>query len=270
MKLEFASSIPPQKPRGRQGATLPRVRAVSRAIAILRAFTVKQPVLALNVIARATGLDAGTTRRMLVTLMDEGLIHQDNASGLYSLSTGCLELGRAVPESLTLASLVEQRVVQLAEETQTTVYLSVVRGDAAVCAARRNGGAAIEVRWWMEGESRAFNLGTGPRVLLAYLDDDERERILSGPLKLEADDEQALRREIEKIRQTGFIVKHDEIAVGISAMAVPLRDDNGRLLAAVSTGGLTPRYVGAAQAELLEAMQSAATDMQKTLRGFIV
>ena len=258
-----------RKPRGQHGATLPRVRAVSRAIAILRAFTPKAPTRALNEIVRATGLDAGTTRRILVTLRDEGLIHQDMATGLYSLSTGCLELGRAVPESLTLANLVEQHLQQLARDTQTTVYLSVVRGDAAVCAARHTGGAAIEVRWWMEGESRAFNIGTGPRVLLAYLEEAERERILAGPLKLENPDEQQLREEIAKIRQSGFIVKHDEIAVGISAMAVPLLDDKGELLAAISTGGLTPRYVGAAQAELLETMQATAKDMQKTVRGYI-
>lgn len=268
MKYQDVETAPRSGRRGQQGATLPRVRAVSRAIAILRSFTPKNATMALNEIARSTGLDAGTARRILVTLRDEGMIHQDAVSGLYSLSTGCLELSRAVPRTLTLASLVEQRLVQLARDTQTTVYLSVVRGDQAICAARHNGGSAIEVRWWMEGESRAFNLGTGPRVLLAHLDDAARERILSGPLKLGRDEEKALREEIAAIRKSGFIVKHDEIAVGISAMAVPLLDDQGRLVAAVSTGGLTTRYVGADQAVMLDMMQSAAEDMRKTVRGY--
>lgn len=255
------------KPRGQHGATLPRVRAISRAISILRAFSADHPFLALNEIVRATGLDAGTTRRILVTLRDEGMVYQDPASGLYSASTGLLDLARAVPQTLTLAGLVEQRLIQLAEDSQTTVYLSVIRDDAALCVARHNGGRAIEVRWWAVGESRAFNRGTGPRVLLAHLPEAERERIMFGPLELDEQSAHALRQDLSAILETGFIVMHDEIAAGISAMAVPLLDERGALLGAISTGGLTPRYIGAAQAELLDMMQQAARDMQGAVRG---
>jgi IclR family acetate operon transcriptional repressor len=255
------------KPRGQHGATLPRVRAVSRAISILRAFSADRPFLALNEIVRATGLDAGTSRRILVTLRDEGMVYQDPASGLYSASTGLLALARAVPRTLTLASLVDQRLTQLAEDSQTTVYLSVCSGDEALCVSRVNGGRAIEVRWWAVGETRAFNHGTGPRVLLAYLPEAERERIIAGPLGLDLRAADSLRRELEAIVESGFIVKHDEIAAGISAMAIPLLDESGAILGAISTGGLTPRYIGAAQAELLSMTQRAAEDMQRAVRG---
>jgi IclR family acetate operon transcriptional repressor len=251
------------QPRGQQGATLPRVRAISRAVAILRTFSTNQPYLALNEIVRATGLDAGTTRRILVTLRDEGLVHQDPSSGRYSASTGLLDLARAVPESLTLTSLVERRLIQLAVDTQTTVYLSIPHGDEALCTARHNGGQAIEVRWWAVGETRPFDRGTAPRVLLAYKDEETRARLLD---ELE-EGRGLLRQEVADIRANGVIVKHDEIATGLSAMAVPLLDDEGQILAAISSGGLTPRFVGAAQAELLAALQTAATDMQRMVRG---
>jgi len=231
-------------------------------VAILRTFSPGNPYLALNEIVRATGLDAGTTRRILVTLRDEGLVNQDPVTGRYSAWTGLVELSRAVPESLTLTSLVEPMLIQLAKDTQTTVYLSIAHGDHALCTARHNGGQAIEVRWWGVGETRAFNRGTGPRVLLAHLDEADQNRILT-----DLDEGPTLRAELAGIRSNGFIVKHDEIALGLSAMAVPLLDADGKILAAISTGGLTPRYVGAEQASMLTAMQSAATDMQKAVRG---
>ena len=255
------------RPRGQQGATLPRVRAISRAVAILRAFTAERPQLALNEVARATDLDAGTTRRILVTLRDEGLIHQDPASGLYSTSTGLLELARAVPDTLSLASLVESRVSQLARDSQTTIYLSAASGDQAICLARQNGGQPIEVRWWAVGEERPYNLGTGPRVLYAHLPDADRQRIGRTVLKLARDEAQALREETDAIRAQGYLVKHDEIAAGLSAMALPLFDDRGNCIAAISSGGLTPRYLGEGQAELLAMMQGAARDMQAMVRG---
>ncbi len=247
---------------------MPRVRAVSRAVSILRAFTSQKPYLALNEIVRSTGLDAGTTRRILVTLKDEGLVHQDSVSGLYSASTGLLQLSRAVPASVNLLSLVEPHLVNLAESTQTTVYLSVVHQDEALCLARKNGGQAIEVRWWMENETRAFNLGTGPRVLLAHLGKADQERIMSEQLALIGSEQDQLRSELDAILADGFISKHDEIAVGISAMAVPLLDDEGGLLAAISTGGLTPQYIGAAKVNMLNAMQATVSDMQNAVRGY--
>ena len=256
------------KTAARDGSSLPRVRAVNRAVAILRTFTPGRPNLALGEIVKLTGLDAGTTRRLLVTLRDEGLVRQDTASGLYSASIGLLELSRAVPESLSLTALVEDRVKQLAEETQTTVYLSTVSGDQALCTARHNGGRAIEVRWWAVGEQRAFNMGTGPRVLLAYQDAARREEIINDVLALDARQAKELRDELEEIRASGTIVKHDEIASGLSAMAVPLLDHNDSILAAISTGGLSPRYTGADRAEMQHLMTLAAQDMADSLRGY--
>lgn len=260
---------PALKPRGRRGESLPRVRSIARAVSILRAFSPTNPRRPLSEIVRDTGLDAGTARRILVTLRDEGLIFQDPASGLYSASVGLLELARAVPVTLTLASLVDQALIELAKSTQTTIYLSSVDRDMAICDACHNGGQAIEVRWWAVGEHRDFNRGAGPRVLLAYMDANERERILAGPLKLPPHEDQALRDEIAKTRERGFIVKHDEIAEGISAMAVPLFSETGRLLGAVSSGGLTSNYVGASQTAHLQTMQSAVAEMRRTVRGLV-
>lgn len=259
-----------QDPKIRDGRSLPRVRAVTRAIAILRSFSPARPHLALGEIVKLTGLDAGTTRRLLITLRDEGLVRQDAATGLYSASIGLLELSRAVPDSLSLSALVEDRLKQLAEDTQTTVYLSMVKGDMALCTARHNGGRAIEVRWWAVGEFREFNRGTGPRVLLAYQPEARREEIITRVLGLTGRAADLFRQELDDICNSGVSVKHDEIASGISAMAVPLLDHDGALLAAISTGGLSPRYTGADRVEMHEAMAKAASEMRDNLRGYSV
>ena len=173
-----------------------------------------------------------------------------------------------MPADLSLTGLVDERVKQLAEETQTTVYLSVVKGDMVECKARHNGGRAIEVRWWNVGELRHFNIGTGPRILLAFQEPGRRAYLIDAVLKLDQGEADALRTELEEIRSRGVIVKHDEIAPGLSAMAVPLLDQNGRILAAISTGGLTPRYTGAQRAEIGQLMAKAATEMREMIRGF--
>lgn len=254
----------------RDGRSLPRVRAVSRAISILRAFGAGPPRLTLGEVVRATGLDAGTTRRLLVTLRDEGLVWQDPLSGRYCASVGLHHLARAVPADMSLASLVQEDLQRLADETQTTVFLSSVVGGKARCDAICNGGRAIEVRWWALGEQRPFDMGTGPRVLLAHLSDERRDRFLSEVQARDSARAAALREEVASIRAGDAIVTHDEIAPGLSAAAVPLRDAAGEVVAAISTGGLGPRYRGDSGEQLLAAMRAAAETMRGKVSGAVL
>ncbi|GAB5469062.1 MAG: IclR family transcriptional regulator [Rhodospirillales bacterium] len=235
--------------RSGDGATLPRVRAVSRAIAIMRAFTPEQPRLSLSAVAGSAKLDAGTTRRILVTLRDEGIVEQDAKSGHYALTVQALRFASAVPDGQSLKDIAEDLLRDLADVAGATAFLSVARGDEAVCLARFHGESPVEVRWWAVGLGRPFNCGAAPRLLLANLPEAERERLLARPLAAITEksitDPARLRVELAKIRETGWSFARDDVAVGLSAVAAPLRDSRGDLVAAVSLGGLTPQILGA-------------------------
>ena len=71
---------------------VPIVRAVDRAIALLRAFRPEHPRLGLSELARQVGLDKGTTRRLLLTLQLNELVEYDEHSQSYALAVGLIEL----------------------------------------------------------------------------------------------------------------------------------------------------------------------------------
>lgn len=233
-----------RKARGSNGETLPRVRAVSRAIAIMRTFKPDRPALPLSRIAEMTALDAGTTRRILVTLRDEGIVAQDRVSGLYSLTAKVLAFSAAVGEERSLKEVASTYLLDLANEVGATVFLSIFQEDAAVCLARHHGKAPVQVRWWAVDGALPPNCGAAPRMLLAYQDDQTVERILAGTLPAltpnSLTDPDLLRKEIARIRKAGWSYAKDDVADGLSAVAAPVRDAAGRVIAAVSLGGLTP------------------------------
>ncbi len=240
---------PDAKPGRRgDGATLPRVRAVSRAIAIMRAFTPIERWQSLSSVAEKANLDPGTTRRILVTLRDEGIVEQDSRSGHYALTIQAMRFASAVPDGQSLKDLAKDLLRGLADEVGVTAFLSVARTDEAICLARYHGEAPVEVRWWSIGVGRPFNCGAAPRLLLAHLPEEECERILSRPLKAITEksitDPKALRAELARIRNNGWAFARDDVALGLSAVAAPVRDDRGNLVAAMSLGGLTPQIVG--------------------------
>lgn len=261
-------------PRQGSGDSLPRVRAVSRAIAILRSFSPEAPMLPLGEIAASTGLDAGTTRRILVTLRDEGIVTQDPRSGRYGLTMQVMRLARAVPEGRTLRDMAEDLLNALAYRVGLTVFLSIERDDEALCLARFHGEAPVQVRWWSVGGSLPLNCGAAPRLLLAYMNPARRARILERPLpKLtpqSVTDAVALETEGAVIRARGWSLARDDVAVGLSALAAPVHDADGRVAAAVSMGGLTPAMTDpsgkAPAAEALSALVACCAALSDRLR----
>lgn len=234
----------PRQKTQRDGSSLPRVRAISRAVAVLRAFTASEPRLGLGEIATRAGLDAGTTRRILVTLRDARLVSQDQASGQYFLTLEMMRLAAAVPEQRDLREAAADLLEDLSARLGGTVFLAVVHNDEALCISRHMGRARVQVRWWAVGGTMPLHLGAAPRLLLATMPEAARERVLSGSASPMAGgsavDVAALRAELVRIRARGWSYARDDVAPGLSALAVPVRDTAGRVRAAISVGGLTP------------------------------
>ena len=258
--------------RGRDGATLARVRAVSRAVAILRAFAPGRMHLTLGEIAAAADLDAGTARRLLVTLRDEGLVAQEADTGRYHLTMQMLRFAGAVPEGRALSDLAAEDLRALAEATGLTVLLSVLREGEAVCLSRHHGDSPVQVRWWPVGEAMPLNCGAAPRLLLAHMPEEAREAALSAPLtaltRHSVTNPVALREMLTQVRQQGWSLAVDDVVEGLSALAAPVIGADGRPVAAVSLGGLTPTLLAGPdtpRAEVQTRLASACASISRRL-----
>ena len=247
--------------------TIVPVRAVSRAMAVLRCFSAARPHLPLGEIAATAGLDKATTRRLLLTLMSDGWVRQDGAGQLYCLSTAVLSLAAAVPTG-GLREQARPVMRRLAASVGATVFLSVVDGDAALCLERIHADNPVRLQWWEVGSRRAFNLGAGPRLLLAFLPLEMVEQALRTPVTatpFTETDLPRLRRHLALVRARGWEATIDDVTVGLSAVAVPIRDSAGRVVAALSLGGLTPALLDNGQPLNMPTIQAAAAEISSAL-----
>ncbi len=245
------------------------VRAVSRALALLRAFTPGRPRLTLAEAALAAALDKGTARRLLLTLMDQGLVRQDG-SGRYALTLRMLELAASV-ETGGLREEARPVMVRLAAATGATVFLSVADGPpGALCLERVHGHDPVRVHWWGVGSHMPWNCGAGPRLLLAYMAQEAIAAALAEPRVLTPHSETdmpRLRSHLEVVRARGFEVTQDDVVVGLSAVAMPVRDAGGAVMAALSLGGLTALLVGPeGMPRWLDELGAAAAEISSHLR----
>lgn len=97
---------------------------VGKAISLLELFTPKEPEIGLSDIARKSGLDKATARRLLVALAEHRLIEQEPLSRRYRLGAGLSRLARRRDAHLPFVRVAAPIVRELALETGETVHLS--------------------------------------------------------------------------------------------------------------------------------------------------
>ena len=77
----------------------------------------------------------------------------------------------------------------------------------------------------------------------------------------------ALQSRLEKIRQRGWEFAVDDVSVGLAALAVPVLDGRGQLVAAISASGLTPQMqTPAGRPVHLDLMLAAAEKIASAIR----
>jgi DNA-binding IclR family transcriptional regulator len=220
-------------------------------------------------VSAATGLDKGTTRRLLLTLMGSDFIAQDPVTQHYRLGPAIRKLAANVENSRDLRALAQPILLQLAGDLGVTMFLSVFQDDAAVCLDRVHDMRGIEVHWWAVGGTLPLNAGGAPKLFLAYQSAETIDRLLAEPLpSLNArtiTDPATLRLHLEQIRKRGWECAVDDVALGITALAVPVLDGEERIICCLSMAGLTPQMVERGRPVHLRRLQDAAAALRDKL-----
>ncbi|MGP9537962.1 IclR family transcriptional regulator [Brachybacterium sp. AOP43-C2-M15] len=190
-------------------------------------------------IAEMTGLPRPSVYRFLDGLRTIGLA-TSTTEGRTRLSAKWLHLSDAARAAMTEWDGARTVLDELAEETGQTVFLSVPRGDVALCVDWAPG-RGIGVVVLAPGRSLPLYAGAAGRLLLAgsgrledYLSAGPPRRPLTPYTLVEA---QALRADVARTLENGSTLSLDDATVGVGAVAVPVRDGAGRPLGALSVAG---------------------------------
>jgi len=214
-----------------------RVQSVDRALNILDCFSFQNREMNLSDVVRKTGLNKTTAKRLVSNLADRGFLQQDPVTKQYQLGMRLFELGGIVFSSLSLRHAAAYPMTRLQSETGATVLLGTIMDDELVYVDKREGKGMIRISSDI-GWRRPLHYGMLGMTLMAYLDSKEGRRILKkDPLQAHTafsiTDEDAFSLRLEKIRQQGFIVEHQEAVEGVIGIAAPVRDYSRKVIAAL-------------------------------------
>jgi IclR family pca regulon transcriptional regulator len=219
------------------------VQSLARGLSVITAFGPDTPELTLSEVARATALTRAAARRFLLTLVDLGYVRTDGR--LFRLTPRVLELGYAYLSSLSLPGVAEPHLEWLVHETGESSSLSVLDGQDIVYVARVPTSRIMAVAINVGTRFPAYATSMG-RVLLAGLDDEALERYLA-----EVDlavltaqtvrSTEELRDRLAEARRLGYALVDQELEAGLRSIAAPVRDRQGRVVAAVNVSSHVSR-----------------------------
>ena len=251
-----------------QNSSVPHVRAVLRALDVLNAFANKG-LLSLAQVSSATGLDKGTTRRLLLTLIQRDFVSQDSATGQYRLGRAIRTLAANIQHAQDLRATAQPHLLELAKRLSVTAFLSVLRDGQAVCIDRIHDMGGIEVHWWAVGGTLPLNCGGAPKLLLAFQDPPDIDRLMEREMeRLSSEsilDRKALAARLAHIRRRGWECAVDDVMLGLTAVAVPVLGADDKPVCAISIAGLTPQMITGKKPAHLRDLQETATRIAEQL-----
>ncbi|MBL8835931.1 MAG: helix-turn-helix domain-containing protein [Alphaproteobacteria bacterium] len=231
--------------RDRQAAAKDKefVDALARGLAVIECFDEAHPQLSLSEVARRANLTPATARRNLHTLATLGYLRK--VENQFLLSARVLALGSGYLRAAHVDDALMPELRRIVGLFGDAASVAVLTGDDVLYVAHvsEQRGVRPMARIGVTYPAHATSLG---RVLLAGLPPDALDRYLAAA-KLDkltgatCTDRAQLRRLITTARELGYATAVDQLAYGVTSLAVPIHGLHGEVVAAVNSSGYTGR-----------------------------
>jgi DNA-binding IclR family transcriptional regulator len=246
------------------------VQSVDRALSVLEILGARGEA-GVTEIAAELGVHKSTAFRLVAVLESRGFVEQLADRGKYRLGFGIVRLAGATAAHMDLAQEGRRTCEELAVHLGETVNIAILDGDGAVNIAEVRGTSAISSHNWV-GQRTPLHATSSGKVLLAFAPEPVRASFLRPPLERYTDatvtDVDELERELDGIVQRGWASTVEEYEVGLSALAAPVRDAEGRVVAAVSVSGPSFRLASGVLDGLAPVVVAATEALSRRLGFF--
>ena len=204
----------------------------------------------------ALGLPKATVHRLFHTLENEGFVQRDINGTSFGPGRRFRKLSANVLSSLRIRTARLAVLQGLADQIGATCNIAAAKRNGMIYLDR------VETKWPLRiqlpiGTEVPFHCTASGKMYLSSLEKSHLDGLLAAsPLEAQTSKTlttlEALKEEIDLIRDRGYSTDNEEFMEGMVAMAVPIRDDQDRLMSTLSVHGPiqrlsldnAPRYVG--------------------------
>jgi IclR family KDG regulon transcriptional repressor len=214
------------------------MQTVSRAIQVLKAFSIHDKELSLTELSNKLGISKSSLQRILHTLTGEGLLERDERTKTYKLGMELYFLGNLVEANSHLLSIAKRYMQQLNDQTGETITLNIIHQKKRKCIGYLAAKHELTTLTYISQYSPLY-AGASAKILLAYLPEETRNQLIH-EFDLEpitpntVTDKEELRKQLMEIREQGYAITEGERVLGVYAISAPIRNRLNEVIASLT------------------------------------
>ena len=245
-----------------------RLSSVANSIRLLTSFSGEENELGITTLASRLRLAKSTVHRLAATLTGAGFLEQNSETGKYRLGVALFELGALVRRRMHVANEARPKLRELLELTGETVQLGIVDHYSVLYVYEMESRHAIRMAAAVGGRAPLHCTAVG-KVLLAH-QNPEYVRDLIGRGLSSHTGKTVTRREtllalLEEVRLRGYAIDDEESENGLRAIAAPVRNHTGGVIAALGVAAPVQRMTKKVMQTCVPSVMSTAAAVSARL-----
>lgn len=244
------------------------VPAIEKAMALLECLATSQNGLGLSELTRELSLPKSSTYGMLLTLERLGYLHRNQDTGRYMFGMKILSLANMAVNGLNLRKLAMPHLRQLMNKTQLTVHMAIQEQHEAVIIEKTDSPFTPKVETWV-GKRMGIHCTAAGKALLSDWPDEDIDRLIRFGLPRYNDNTivspRKFKKELQQVAKEGYALDDEEETIGSRCVGAPIRDQSGKVIAAVSVAGYKQQIHTETFHSLVRSVKETATAISDEL-----
>jgi IclR family transcriptional regulator, KDG regulon repressor len=245
------------------------VSSMANALKLLNLFTMDEPEWTLSDLAEELNVGASTVYRLTNTLIHEGFITRDRATKNFRLRSSLLQMGHYIITSYDICKISPPILEKLVRDTGETVHLWILEGNKTSYLQVFECSNYVNVLTHVGKTNPAHCTSTG-QIILAYQPESVIEKVIAGGLPkvtlFTITDSKKFRERLSIIKKQGYTFNKDEMNMGVSAIAAPVKISHCNVEFAVSIAGPNSRIKAGTESTLSKLVIKAAEELSLKLK----
>jgi IclR family transcriptional regulator, KDG regulon repressor len=229
-----------------QKVTMAINQSLAHGLKVLLLYDGDHPALTAADISKRLRYTQSKTYRMIRTLIQYGFLTESSTTAQYSLGLNALRVGVLAQQSISLPAIARPFMKELSLLTKETVLLTALNGTKAMVLERVESQERIRYSLFQTGADLPLHCGASSKILMAFLPEEEWDQIIAGEGLKEytpntITDQDRLKTHLREIRKKGFAFSDQEADRDVRAVAAPVLNGAGQIVAGLSVAGPTYR-----------------------------
>jgi len=214
------------------------VKVLDKSLSILEVLLKKNSLMSITEISNKLGMYPSTVHRILNTLKNRGYVEQDSQNQKYQLGLKLIELGMAKFYKIDLVEEATPFLKELVSKCNEIVHLGILEQGEVLYLAKEEPNQTIRMVSKIGKRVPVYSTSLG-KILLAYLSKNNLKAITDkikyiSFTKNTINSTDKLEKELIKVKKQGFALDVEENEKDVCCIAVPIRNYQGKVVAAIS------------------------------------